>query len=107
MNGISCIWPPESTCRKRKEEIAESFDEADLYHHHAAFTGGIYVNMHGMTRQQAAYNPYASVLTESVDTDPKLCAKERRVIMQRPGVGQWRIFGTHSMKKNDQVTGEN
>ena len=74
--------------------------------HHIAFTGDIYVNTHGMTREQAAYNQYAPVLMTSVDTDPKLCAEERRAVMQRLGVGQWQIFGAHGMKKDYGVTGE-
>ena len=77
------------------------------FNHHVAFTGDIYVNMHGMTREQAAYNQYAPVLMTSVDTDPKLCTEERRAIMQRLGVGQWQIFGAHGMKKDYQVTGQN
>ena len=71
--------------------------------HHVAFTGDIYVNVHGMTREQAAYNQYAPVLMTSVDTDPELCAEERRAILQRLGVGQWQIFGAHGMKKDYQV----
>ena len=74
------------------------------YEHHVAFTGDIYVNIHGMTREQAAYNQYAPVLMTSVDTDPGLCAQERRSIMQRLGVGQWQIFGAHGMKKDYQVS---
>ena len=43
-------------------------------------------------------------VTTSVDTDPELCARERRSIMQRLGVGQWQIFGAHGMKKDYQVS---
>ena len=71
-----------------------------------AFTGDIYVNIHGMTREQSTYNQYAPVLMTSVDTDPELCAQERRSIMQRLGVGQWQIFGAHGMKKDYQVQAE-
>ena len=74
--------------------------------HHIAFTGDIYVNVHGMTREQAAYNQYAPVLMTSVDTDPKLCAEERRAVMQRLGAGQWQIFGAHGMKKDYHVSGD-
>ena len=76
------------------------------FEHRVAFTGDIYVNVHGMTREQAAYNQYAPVLMTSVDTDPGLCAKERRAIMQRLGAGQWQIFGAHGMKKDYQVKAE-
>ncbi len=72
--------------------------------HHVAFTGDIYVNVHGMTREQATYNQYAPVLMTSVDTDPALCAEERRAVIQRLGVGQWQIFGAHGMKKDYQVS---
>ncbi len=69
------------------------------YLHHLAFTGDIYVNLHGMTREQAAYNQYAPVLMTSVDTDPALCARERAAILQRLGEGDWKIFGAHGMMK--------
>ncbi len=69
------------------------------YQHHLAFTGDIYVNIHGMTREQAAYNQYAPVLMTSVDTDPALCAAERAAILQRLGAGEWKIFGAHGMMK--------
>lgn len=69
------------------------------YRHRLAFTGDIYVNIHGMTREQAAYNQYAPVLMTSVDTDPVLCAEERNAVMQRLGAGVWKIFGAHGMMK--------
>ena len=69
------------------------------YEHHVAFTGDIYVNMHGMTREQAAYNQYAPVLMTSVDTDPDLCAAERKAVLQRLGAGNWKIIGAHGMIK--------
>jgi len=69
------------------------------YAHHLAFTGDIYVNMHGMTREQAAYNQYAPVLMTSVDTDPALCTAERAAVLQRLGAGDWKIFGAHGMMK--------
>ena len=69
------------------------------YRHHLAFTGDVYVNMRGMTREQAAYNQYAPVLMTSVDTDPALCARERAAVLQRLGAGEWKIFGAHGMMK--------
>ncbi|MBO7449004.1 MAG: Zn-dependent hydrolase [Clostridiales bacterium] len=69
------------------------------YANHIAFTGDIYVNVHGMTREQAEYNRYAPVLMTSVDTDPELCAEERRNILQRLGAGEWKIFGAHGSVK--------
>ena len=73
------------------------------YEHHLAFTGDVYVNTHGLTPQQAAYNQYAPILMTSVDTDPQLCTQERRAILQRLGVGQWQIFGAHGFKKDYSV----
>ena len=75
------------------------------YAHHIALTGDIYINVHGLTSEQAAYNQYAPILMTSVDTSPKLCADERTAIMQRLGVGQWQIFGAHGFKKDYSVNG--
>ena len=75
------------------------------YAHHIALTGDIYINVHGLTAEQAAYNQYAPILMTSVDTSPKLCAEERNAIMQRLGVGQWQIFGAHGFKKDYSVNG--
>jgi len=73
------------------------------YDHHLAFTGDIYVNTHGLTPQQAEYNRYAPILMTSVDTDPGLCAEERKAILQRLGVGRWQIFGAHGFVKEHAV----
>ncbi len=73
------------------------------YTHHIAFTGDIFINTHGLTPQQSEYNQYAPILMTSVDTDPKLCAEERKAIMQRLGVGHWQIFGAHGFKKDYSV----
>ena len=73
------------------------------YKHHVAFTGDIYINMHGMTPEQAEYNRYAPILMTSVDTDTKLCADERKAVLQRLGVGNWQIFGAHGYKKEYSV----
>ena len=69
------------------------------YDHKVTFTGDIYINVHGMTREQAEHNKYAPVLMTSVDTDPELCATERAAILQRLGAGEWKIFGAHGMMK--------
>ncbi|MBQ2774996.1 MAG: MBL fold metallo-hydrolase [Clostridia bacterium] len=73
------------------------------YSKHLAITGDIYINTHGLTPEQAEYNQYAPILMTSVDTNPKLCAEERKAIMQRLGVGQWQIFGAHGFKKDYSV----
>lgn len=70
------------------------------YAHQVVFTGDIYVNLKGMTDKQAAYNQYAPILMTSVDTDPALCAMERRAILQRLGAGKWQIFGAHGGRKD-------
>ena len=74
------------------------------YTHRVVFSGDIYINVHGLTREQAAYNQYAPVLMTSVDTDPALCALERKAILQRLGAGKWQIFGAHGMKKEYNLT---
>ena len=74
------------------------------YARHIAITGDIYINMHGLTPQQAEYNQYAQILMTSVDTDPKLCAEERNAIVSRLGVGKWQIFGAHGFKKDYSVS---
>lgn len=45
----------------------------------------------------------ATVLMTSVDTAFGLCARERRSIMRRLGVGQWQSFSAHGMRKDCQV----
>ena len=65
------------------------------YEHGVAFTGDVYVNMKGFTKEQAEYNRCAPVLMTSVDTDPQLAARERGALMRRLGAGEWRIFGGH------------
>ncbi len=74
------------------------------YKNHIAFTGDVYINVHGLTREQAEYNTYAPILMTSVDTDPKLCAQERKDILRRLGVGNWQIFGSHGFKKDYSVS---
>ena len=76
------------------------------YENHVAFTGDVYVNMKGMTAEQARYNQYAPILMTSVDTDPQLCAAERKAVMQRLGAGKWQIFGAHGCKKDYGVSVE-
>ena len=73
------------------------------YTHHLAITGDIYVNVHGLTAEQAEYNQYAPILMTSVETDPKLCLEERKAIVQRLGAGDWQIFGAHGFKKDYAV----
>ncbi len=76
------------------------------YTNHIAFTGDIYINMKGMTPEQANYNRHAPILMTSVDTDPELCAVERQTILQRLGTGSWQIFGAHGYKKDYNVNAD-
>ena len=64
-----------------------------------AFTGDVFINLNDLTKKQAEYNQYAPILMTSVDTDAKLCSKERSAFLQRLGVGVWSIFGGHGGKK--------
>ena len=73
------------------------------YAKHIALTGDIYINLHGLTPEQAEYNQYAPILMTSVDTDPVMCAEERRAVIGRLGVGKWQIFGAHGFKKDYSV----
>ena len=70
------------------------------YENNIAFTGDVYINVHGLTAEQAEYNQYAPILMTSVDTDPKLCNEERKAILRRLGVGNWKIFGAHGAPKD-------
>ena len=71
--------------------------------HRVVITGDVYVNVHGMTPEQAEYNRYAPILMTSVDTDPLLCAEERREILASLDTGAWQIFGAHGGKKDYSV----
>lgn len=73
------------------------------YENHLVFSGDVYVNMKDMTAAQAKYNRYAPILMTSVDTDPNLCASERKSIFARLGAGTWQIFGGHGGKKTYTV----
>ena len=73
------------------------------YDHNIAFTGDIYINLKGLIPAQAEHNQYAPILMTSVDTDPQLCAAERKAILRRLGVGSWRIFGAHGAPKEYPV----
>ena len=40
----------------------------------------------------------------SVDTDPILCASERKAILGRLGAGRWKIFGSHGAMKEYELS---
>ena len=71
--------------------------------HKIAFPGDIYVNIKGYTPEQAEYNRYAPILMTSVDTDPALCAAERRSFLELLDEGEWQIFGGHGAAKTYSV----
>ena len=73
------------------------------YKNNIVFTGDVYINVHGLTAEQAEYNQYAPILMTSVDTDPNLCREERTAILHRLGVGNWKIFGAHGAPKDYSV----
>ncbi|MBR6556430.1 MAG: MBL fold metallo-hydrolase [Clostridia bacterium] len=73
------------------------------YKNNIAFTGDVYINIHGLTAEQAEYNQYAPILMTSVDTDRLLCGEERTAILRRLGVGNWKIFGAHGAPKDYSV----
>ena len=73
------------------------------YQNKIAFTGDIFINTHGLTVEQARYNQYAPILMTSVDTDPKLCSEERKALLGRLGIGNWKIFGAHGAPKDHCV----
>ena len=73
------------------------------YDHSIAFTGDIYINLKGLIPPQAEHNQYAPILMTSVDTDPKLCAEQRKAILRRLGIGDWRIFGAPGAPKEYPV----
>lgn len=68
--------------------------------HHLVFTGDVFINVHGLTAEQAEYNQFAPILMTSVDTDPKLCSQQRKAIIELLGEGNWQIFGSHGSKKS-------
>ena len=74
------------------------------YIHRICFTGDVYVNTHAMTSEQKRYNQYAPILMTSVDTDPYLCAAQRKAVLGRLGSGSWKIFGSHGMMKEYEVS---
>lgn len=69
------------------------------YKHKLVFSGDVFINMNGLTKNQAEYNKYAPILMTTVDTDVKLCAEERSALLQLLGDGEWSIFGGHGSKK--------
>lgn len=59
------------------------------------FSGDIYVNIKGFTKEQAKFNKLAPYLMASVDSDPELAKRERLAIFDLLDEGTWKIFGGH------------
>lgn len=53
------------------------------------------VNLKDFTPKQKAFNSLAPYLMTSVDTDPKLAARERKEFYSLLEPGHWLIFGGH------------
>lgn len=63
------------------------------------FTGDILINIRDTIPQQTAYNRFAPYLMTSVDTDPALCALERKALPGILGSGSWSVFSGHGYRK--------
>ncbi|MBQ8894856.1 MAG: Zn-dependent hydrolase [Clostridia bacterium] len=59
------------------------------------FTGDIFVNIKGFTKEQARFNRLAPYLMTSVDSDPAIAKAEREAIFHLLDPGEWRIIGAH------------
>lgn len=66
------------------------------------FTGDVLINIHELTEEQANYNHYAPYLMTSVDTDPALCARERREVWRVLGPGEWTVLGGHGPRRVEE-----
>lgn len=62
---------------------------------HLVFTGDIFVNIKGFTREQAAFNSLAPYLMTSVDTQPAMAKEERESLWQLLSPGEWKVIGGH------------
>lgn len=59
------------------------------------FTGDIFINVHGQTKEQARFNAAAAYLMTSVDMSPDLAACERDAVFGLLDPGDWLIVGGH------------
>lgn len=63
------------------------------------FTGDVFVNIKGFSREQAQFNRLAPYLMSSVDTDPAAAAREREAVFALLGAGEWTLFCGHGQMK--------
>lgn len=67
--------------------------------HKLVFSGDVYVNIHGLSLEQAEYNQYAPVLMTSVDTNPILAKLERNCLLKMLEGKGFSIFSGHGAVK--------
>lgn len=67
------------------------------------FTGDIFVNIKGFTKEQSRFNRLAPYLMTSVDTDPELAKKEREALPSLLGHGKWKIICGHGSVTDMEV----
>ena len=58
-----------------------------------AFSGDVFINIKGLTPEQAEYNKYAPILMNAVDTDRSLAAMERDFVKKT--MHGCKVFGSH------------
>lgn len=59
------------------------------------FTGDIFVNIRGFSKEQASFNRIAPYLMTSVDTDPDMAREEREELRRILEPGHWIVCGGH------------
>lgn len=68
-----------------------------------AFTGDIFVNIKGFTKEQAQFNQLAPYLMTSVDTLPDEAKRERDAFRKLLDPGTWRIFSGHGAMLETEI----
>ena len=73
------------------------------YGNKVVFSGDIFVNLKGYTKEQEKYNKCAPLLLNSVDTNQELCKIERNYLLSLLNGGNWRVFSGHGKAKEISV----
>ena len=63
--------------------------------HRVCVSGDVFVNVHGETKAQKAFNDLAPFLMTSVDSVPALARAEREELFRMLGAGHWQVLGGH------------
>ncbi|MBR2836100.1 MAG: MBL fold metallo-hydrolase [Coriobacteriales bacterium] len=63
--------------------------------HRIAFSGDIYINIEGETKEQMRFNANAAYLMNPVDANPSMAKRERNALIELLGPGPWTIIGGH------------